>query len=125
MLTEKDIEEIKNEIEGVEILSEDWADNFKIKREKVSTNGFLYLELVNWCFSNLMTLKIYSKNENLSICLREIKINKIREMLNEFRLQVQPSKHFLLLRINEYVQNNRQNLDSLIENFLRIFSKEL
>lgn len=122
MLTEKDIKGIKKDLEGIEILKDGWEKDFKSMQDKSISDNVVYLKLVNYCFSNLRRIKMYSDNENLNKYLVTIKINKIREILKEYELEVQPSKHFVLLRINDYVQENRQFLDPLIDSFTQIFS---
>jgi len=120
-MDQKTIEEIKEKIEDVEILSEDWEKPFKVLQDKSVSDNVSYLRLVNYCFDNMMKINTYYSDKNLNKYLLTIKINKIRNILIEYEQGVQPSKHYVLLRINEYVQNNRQNLDSLITYFTQIF----
>ena len=122
MLTDKDIEELKESREDVDILGDNWKKDFSVRREKAISDNVVYLKLINYCFDNLMRIKIYSSNENFKKYLLTIKINKIREMINEYDLEVQPSKHFCLLRINDYVRDNKHHLDLLIDYFFKIFS---
>ena len=120
-MDQETIEQIKEKIEDVEILSEDWEKPFKVLQDKSVSDNVSYLRLVNYCFDNMMKINTYYSDENLNKYLLTIKINKIRNILIEYEQGVQPSKHYVLLRINEYVQNNRQNLDSLITYFTQIF----
>ena len=120
-MDQETIEQIKEKIEDVEILSEDWEKPFKVLQDKSVSDNVSYLRLVNYCFDNMMKINTYYSDENLNKYLLTIKINKIRNILIEYEQGVQPSKHYVLLRINEYVQNNRQNLDSLITYFSQIF----
>ena len=121
-MKEKDFDKIKEDIEGVEILREGWEKYFKTLQDKSSLDNISYLKLVNYCFDNLMRIKISCSNENLNKYLTTIKINKIRNLLIEYEQSVQPSKHYVLIKINEYVQNNRHNFDLLINYFMQIFS---
>ena len=120
-MDQETIEQIKEKIEDVEILSEDWEKPFKVLQDKSVSDNVSYLRLVNYCFDNMMKINTYYSDKNLNKYLLTIKINKIRNILIEYEQGVQPSKHYVLLRINEYVQNNRQNLDSLITYFVMIF----
>lgn len=128
MPTEKEIEEIREELKDKDLIESEEIKKLSLKRKDAGRDkialAHLFIECVDNIKDNLNKVKAPIGKKELLKYIKRIGSQKLRDLIEDYENGESYGSHYTGLKIKDVIKENQRDIENIVSIFFTIFKED-